>query len=368
MKNCIGIINLDENESRMGELVKNRPLASVPIAARYRIVDFVLSNMTSAGIESIGLFTKNSSRSLVDHLTNGRPWDLHRKKNGLRVFNFGDKDPYYNDIYNFAENLDFFTKSRKEYVLISSSYMICNIDYNKVLECHKKNDNDITIVYKKVEEKDVSFVDCDILNLDENDRVKSIGKNIGRDVNLNIGMEMYIMRTDLFIEIIYESIRQGLYKKIKNYISSNLDNLKVGACEFTGYLSCINSLRAYYTMNMDLLKSEVYKELFIDNNTIYTKSKDEAPTHYAENSNVKNSVIANGSYIEGNIENCIIGRRVYVGPGATLKNCIIMQETVIGENACVDRVIADKCSVIRDEEKIIGLEYYPMVLKKPTIL
>ena len=50
MKNCIGIINLDENESRMGELVINRSLASVPIAARYRIIDFVLSNMTNSGI------------------------------------------------------------------------------------------------------------------------------------------------------------------------------------------------------------------------------------------------------------------------------------------------------------------------------
>ena len=89
MNNCIGIINLDENESRMSELVKNRPLASVPLAARYRIIDFVLSNMTNAGMDSIGIFTKNKSRSLVDHLTNGRPWDLHRKKHGLRVFNFG---------------------------------------------------------------------------------------------------------------------------------------------------------------------------------------------------------------------------------------------------------------------------------------
>lgn len=368
MNNCIGIINLDENESKMGELVKNRPLASIPVAARYRVIDFVLSNMTNAGMESIGIFTKNRSRSLVDHLSNGRPWDLHRKKNGLRVFNFGDKDPVFDDIYNFADNLDFLTKSRKEYVLIAPSYMIGNIDYKKVIKHHAKHDNDITIVYKSVNDADTNFIDCDVLNIDENDRVRSIGRNIGKESELNIGMEMYVMRTDLLIEIIYESIRQGMHRKVKNYISHNLQNLKVGSFKFEGYLSCINSLRAFYKTSMDLLKSEVYEELFLGKNPIYTKSKDESPTHYTENCVVNNSVIANGSYIEGTVENCIIGRRVYVGPGAVLKNCIIMQETVIGENAHVDCVIADKASVIRDEEKIIGLEMYPMVIKKPTVM
>lgn len=368
MKNCIGIINLDENESRMGELVRNRPLASIPLAARYRVVDFVLSNMTNSGIESIGIFMKNRSRSLVDHLTNGRPWDLHRKKNGLRVFNFGDKEPLYDDIYNFADNLDFLTKSRKEYVLLSSSYMICNIDYNELIKHHKKCDNDITIVYKNINDADSNFIECDVLNLNENGRVNSIGKNFGKEPNLNISMEMYIMRTDLLIEIIYESIRQGLHRKVKNYISSNLQNLKVGSFEFNGYLSCINSLRSYYKTSMDLLVPEVYAELFLGERTIYTKSKDESPTHYTDKSIVKNSVIANGSYIEGTIENCIIGRRVYVGPGTVLKNCIIMQETVIGENAHVDKVIADKSSVIRDDERVIGLEYHPMVIKKPTVI
>ena len=134
MNNCIGIINLDENESRIGELAKNRPLAAVPIAGRYRIIDFILSNMTNAGIESLGILSKNKSRSLVDHLTNGRPWDLHRKRDGLRVFNFGERDPYYDDITNLYENLDFLTKSRREYVIMSPSYMICNIYLKEALQ------------------------------------------------------------------------------------------------------------------------------------------------------------------------------------------------------------------------------------------
>lgn len=368
MKNCIGIINLDENEDRMGELVRNRPLASVPIAGRYRVVDFILSNMTNSGIESIGIFTKNKSRSLMDHLTNGRPWDLHRKKDGLRVFNFGYVDPAYDDVHNFIENIEFLKHSRKEFVLVSSSYMICNIDYEKVLDFHEKNQNDVTIVYKKVNNANKAFLDCNTLNIDDNGFILSIGENIGREEHANISMEMFMMRADLFIEIVYESVKKGMYRKLKQFIRENLSSLKVKAYEYDGYLTCINSLSAYYNANMDLLKPKINNELFFENGPIYTKAKDECPTHYTESSNVTNSIIANGSYIEGNIENCIISRRVYVGAGTTLKNCIILQNTNIGDNVTLDRVITDKGVTIKDGENLIGYKDAPLVMKKPTIL
>ena len=150
MNNCIGIINLDENEQKTTELTRHRPLASLPIAGRYRVVDFVLSNMTNSGIEVIGIFTKNKSRSLMDHLTNGRPWDMHRKKDGLKVFNFGDIDPVHDDVHNFLENIDYFDYSKKEYTLICSSYMICNINYSELIKYHISQGNDVTTVYKNV--------------------------------------------------------------------------------------------------------------------------------------------------------------------------------------------------------------------------
>lgn len=165
MENCIGIINLDENENRMGALVKKRPLASVPIAGRYRVIDFILSNMTNSGIESIAIFTKNKSRSLMDHLANGRPWDLHRKKDGLKFFNFGNEDPSYDDVHCFLENLDCIKLSKKEYVLLAPSYMIANIDFREFIKNHKKSKNDISIMYKSVNTAKKEFIGCDVLNI-----------------------------------------------------------------------------------------------------------------------------------------------------------------------------------------------------------
>ena len=259
MKNCIGIINLDENENRMGELVVNRSLASVPIAARYRVIDFVLSNMTNSGINCIGIFTKNKSRSLIDHITNGRPWDLNRKTDGLRVFNFGNDDPVYDDVHNFAENIQFLNRSRKEYVLLAPSYMVCNINYKEILEYHKSTGKDVTMIYKKVNNADEAFGDCGVLNIDDAGNVISVGENIGKNPKANINMEMYILKRELFVDIVNECISSGMYRKVKEYIHNNLGSLSVGAYEFTGHLDCINSIKALYDSNIALLNNKINK-------------------------------------------------------------------------------------------------------------
>lgn len=364
MKNCIGIINLDENENRMGELVVNRSLASVPIAARYRVIDFVLSNMTNSGINCIGIFTKNKSRSLIDHISNGIPWDLNRKTDGLRVFNFGNDDPVYDDVHNFAENIQFLNRSRKEYVLLAPSYMVCNINYKEILEYHKSTGKDVTMIYKKVNNADEAFGDCGVLNIDDAGNVISVGENIGKNPKANINMEMYILKRELFVDIVNECISSGMYRKVKEYIHNNLGSLSVGAYEFTGHLDCINSIKALYDSNIALLNKKINKEIFNEERPIYTKTKDEGPTFYSDKSNVVNSIIANGCRIEGTVENCVIGRRVYIGKNTKIKDCIIMQNSKIEDDVVLDNVIADKGSEIRKGETLIGSTMYPLVIKK----
>lgn len=363
MNNCVGIINLDENEKRMDELVRDRPLASIPIASRYRIVDFILSNMTNSGIDCIGIFAKNKSRSLIDHLTNGRPWDLHRKKNGLKVFNFGDEEPVVNDVNNFHDNIEFIKNSRKDYVLLAPSYMICNIDYTNALLTHINSKNDITIIYKDIDNADKHFLGCDVLNI-ENDKVKSIGKNIGEDNFASVSMEMYIMPTYLFIDIVNRCVKNGKYKKIKSFIHDNLSELNVGTYKFDGYVSCINSLTSYYYANMDLLKRDVNEELFCNGGTIYTKGEDEAPTKYTSESKVSNSIIANGCYIQGEVKNSIVSRRVYIGKDVKLDGCVILPDVVIGEKSELEKIIVDKGTQILKEKNYKGSDLWPIVMKK----
>jgi glucose-1-phosphate adenylyltransferase len=364
LKSCLGIVNLDENEDKITELTRSRPLASIPIAGRYRIIDFILSNLTNAGIKSIGIFSKMQSRSLMDHLSNGRPWDLNRKIDGLRFFNFTTTEPHTDDITNFSNNLEYLYRARQEYVILASSYMICNIDFKDVLNKHIKSGYDITMVYKKTEDSDMNFSNCEVLNIDKEGNVLSIGKNIGNQKNVNIGMGMYIMKKELLINIINECVSIGRYRKVKSYIYNHLDKLKVRSHEFTGYLACINSLKSYYKASMDLLNNEINKELFSQESPIYTKTNDEVPVIYSKDCVVKNSIIANGCLIEGVVENSIISRRVKISKGAVVKNCVIFQNCTIGENAKISNIITDKYVNIGYNKELTGDITIPLVVEK----
>lgn len=82
MKELMGVINLDHELDKLNELTYFRCGAAVPFASRYRLIDFVLSNMMRAELESVGLFVRRKYRSLMDHLGDGKSWDMNRKHGG----------------------------------------------------------------------------------------------------------------------------------------------------------------------------------------------------------------------------------------------------------------------------------------------
>lgn len=363
----MGILNLNENEDNIKSLTRTRPLASIPVAGRYRIIDFILSNMVNAGIRNIGIFTQSKSRSLADHLGSGKPWDLDRKIGGMFLFNFGVGNTYLSDLEMLRNNIEYFYQSKANYVILASSQMICNIDFVEAAKAHEESGKDITVIYKKVDNGTKSFIDCDVLNIDEDNSVISVGQNIGiEDVN-NISMEIFIMSKETLLKLIYSCIKKGYCRTIKQCIYRNIENLTINAYEFKGYVECINSINAYYKANMDMLDIKVNKELFYNNGLIYTKVKDEAPTKYSCSSKVSNSMIANGCIIEGSVENSIISRRVIIHKGAKVKNCIIMQNCEIKEDVKLANVIIDKNVVIDREKELRGDKEFPLVIEKKAL-
>lgn len=368
LRDYIGILDLNEKEDMIKNLTRSRTVASIPIYGRYRVVDFVLSNMVNAGIVNVGIFTKSKSRSLFDHLSGGKPWDLDRKRDGLFTFNFGGGSSSLEDVEMFKDNIEYFLLSKQKNVILSSSYMICNIDYAEAVKYHEQSGNDITVIYKKTDNCIKSFINCDVLNIDENNRIISVGRNIGVQDRNNICMDMFIMKKEIFIELIYKCVTTGMCRKIKDGIYRSLEKYEVGAYEFKGYVGCINSIKSYYRANMDCLDVKLSKELFFNHGLIYTKVKDEAPAKYTESSQVSNSLIANGCVIEGTVENSIIFRRVHIKKGAVVKNSIIMQNCEIGENAELISIITDKNVSIGRDKILKGDKDLPLVIEKEPVL
>ena len=72
----MGIVFSNIHDKQMPELTTNRTLASVPFGGRFRLIDFVLSNMVNSGINKVGVITKKNYQSLMDHVGSGKYWDL----------------------------------------------------------------------------------------------------------------------------------------------------------------------------------------------------------------------------------------------------------------------------------------------------
>ena len=372
MKNqCMGLINLEKKGNpNINILNYSRPLASTPIAGRYRIIDFVLSNMVNSGITNVGIYAKEKYRSLTDHLGSGKDWDLSRKKGGLYIFS-PENTKYNNsygyrtgDVYSILANIDYIEKSTEEYILIAPGYMLCSMDYKDAIKYHQESKNDITVLYKHVDNADEDFLSCMTLNIDNNNRVLNIGTNIGAFPSANISMETYIMKRTDFIKCIYKIASLGTHAYFEDYIKKELPNIQVGAYEFKDYLKCINSIQSYAQCSKEMLKKEVSTELFNSERKIFTKDKSQAPTIYMKNADVRNSFVATGCKIDGTVENCTLFRKVEIGKGAKIKNCVIMQNCKIDPGVVLENVIFDKNVRISKDKELKGDKDYPMVIEK----
>ena len=370
-KQCMGLINLDKKGNpNINILNYARPLASTPIAGRYRIIDFVLSNMVNSGITNVGIYAKEKYRSLTDHLGSGKDWDLSRKKGGLYIFspentkynnNYGFRS---GDVYSILANIDYIERSTEEYILIAPGYMLCSMDYKDAIKYHQESKNDITVLYKHVDNADEDFLSCMTLNIDNNNRVLNIGTNIGAFPSANISMETYIMKRTDFIKCIYKIASLGTHAYFEDYIKKELPNIQVGAYEFKDYLKCINSIQSYAQCSKEMLKKEVSTELFNSERKIFTKDKSQAPTIYMKNADVRNSFVATGCKIDGTVENCTLFRKVEIGKGAKIKNCVILQNCKIDPGVVLENVIFDKNVRISKDKELKGDKDYPMVIEK----
>ena len=178
-------------------------------------------------------------------------------------------------------------------------------------------------------------------------------------------MEMYLVKTSLLIKLI-ESRNETGYTCMKDVVLDSEHHYSICRYDYNGYAVMIDSIQNYFSTSLNLLKSDVWKQLFIKEQPILTKVKDEPPTRYLKGSVVQNAMIANGCLINGTVENSIISRGVKIGKGAVIKNCIIMQKCVIEDNCYLDSVILDKDVKIEAGAILAGTAKDPFVVRKGT--
>ena len=373
MKDVMGIIYTGENDALLRELTIIRAIAALPVAGRFRVIDFLVSSMVNAGIKNIGVIMQKNYHSLMDHLGSGKEWDLHGKINGLHILppfltreNVG---LYPGFLDALRSNNDYLTRSKQELLVLSNSNIIYNAHLDEMISFFQSSGADITLLYTK----DPSMKRDEYgtyIAVDEGGVVTDMEVQPTHPTYDNTYMQVFVVRREFLRDMVDKAVAHGLHSLDKDLLLRLVQEkqAKVSAYEYKGMCWHIDSVQSYFRFNMDVLDPVKRKGLFRDELPVYTKVRDEMPTCYGDKCKTINSLLADGCQIEGTVENSVLFRGVKIAPNAHIKNCIVMQDSQVHEGAYIENCILDKQAVIKRNARLIGPEAYPIVIAKNVVI
>ena len=368
-----GLCLSDPHPDRAGDGSPIRTLSAARFGGRYRLVDFVLSNMVNSRIYSIGMVLNSHYQSLIDHIGMGKDWDLARKSGGVRFF-----PPYLADERKSVNSeidgplqraAEYIAEAKEEHVILVDSSVVYNIDYRLVVEAHKRYGADVTAIYTKKQinpgERETSIV----FDIAESGRVEGVGIGQYSTEKQNVSLGAYVLHKKFFLQLTAGEKNCGMQRFSRTLIADSLERLRVIGYEFKGYTALISSVETFFNYNMEMLDTEKRNSLFeFEGRRILTSRRDSLPVRYGKNAEVKNSLIADGCYIDGVVENSIICRNVKIESGAVVKNCILQDDTVVEKSASLDCVITDRLVTVSENRGMMGSRSYPVYIDRSRVI
>ncbi len=344
-----------------------RPIGAFSFLGRYRVIDFPISNMSNSGIDVMQVYVRRKPRSLVEHIGTGRHYNINSKRGKLiTLFQESNIDNgiYNTDIAAYMENLDCFDEINSEYVVIAPSYMVYTADYSTFLNSHIESGADITLMYHSVDNAKDHFPNCQTLNINKQKGVLSMEPNLGNAKNRNIFMDTYVMKKDLFLDLVQKAHKLSSMYTLPQIINVECDELDVRGISHRGYFATITDLKSYFDANLALMDFKNVQSLFNEDWPIYTRTNDSCPTQYFDTADVKRSIVCNGCLIEGTVENSVIGRGCIIKKGAVVKNCVLLSETEVGEDVYLENQVVDKHARIIHAKEIIAQSEKPGYIRR----
>lgn len=334
-------------------LTQMRAEAALPFGAKFRIVDFALSNCSNSAIFNVGVLTQYMPRSLNDHIGVGKPWELDRTRGGVRLL-----QPYLGPGITGWEkgtadavrrNLDFVDEQRLDTVLILGGNHVYKMDYRTMLRAHAETDADVTIGVRSVNPFETHRFG--IVTTDANMRVLNFQEKPKRTRENVASMGIYAFKADV--------LRKHL-RKYRSHLDFGRDVIpamiaqgkRVFAYKYEGYWANVGTLQAYWEANMALLAETPALDMYDPDWIIHTPSEEQPPVKIGPQAHVENDLLANGAIVDGTAQHSVLASGVYVAEGAIVRNSIIMHNCKIGAGAVIDRTIIDKDVVVEENTHI----------------
>ena len=364
-KRVVAMLLAGGQGSRLYALTKNVAKPAVPYGGKYRLIDFPLSNCTNSGIDTVGVLTQYQPLVLNEYIGNGQPWDLDKMNGGVHVlppYETQAGASWYEGTANaIYQNMRFIERYDPEYVVVLGGDHIYKMDYSKMVDFHVANDADCTISVIDVPKAEASRFG--IMICDDKNQVTDFVEKPKEPKSTLASMGIYVFTWEKLRKYLIENENDANAKREKgeawskdfgkDIITSMLrDKQRLFAYEFEGYWKDVGTLDSLWEANMDLLSPSVPLDLYDPSWKIYSRNSNMPPQYVGDNANIENSMISEGSTIDGTVDFSILFSGVTIEAGATVNYSIIMPGTVIKSGAVVEYAIVGSDSVIESRARV----------------
>lgn len=376
--------------SRLYPLTASRSKPAVPIAGKYRLVDIPISNCMNSGINRMFVLTQFNSASLNRHIKNTYHFSAFSSAfvDILAAEQTPDNPAWYQGTADAVrQSLRHIAPFESEYVLILSGDQLYQMDFQEMLDNHKKTGADISIATIPVGDREAP--EFGILKKDDTGLITSFIEKPARDIlgdwASDTGEEMqkagrkYLASMGIYIfnrQLLFDYLLNNFLDAAdfgKEIIPQSIDKCKVASYQYDGYWTDIGNIYSFFEANLGLTADLPDFNLFDNNRAIYTRAR-MLPPAKVSGTTLEKTVIAEGSIINASrMDTCVVGIRSRVGHGSTVKNTYIMgsdyYETLtdiekdkmqgipllgIGNRCYINNAIVDKNCRIGDDVRING--------------
>ena len=356
-KKCVAMILAGGQGSRLGALTLNVAKPAVSFGAKYKIIDFVLSNCSNSGFDTVGILTQYQPLDLNTYVGNGQPWDLDVIDGGVFVlppYMSAEKGEWYKGTANaIYQNINFISRFEPEYVLILSGDHIYKMDYDAMLEKHIENNADCTIATITVPWEEASRFG--ILSADDTGRITEFAEKPKNPKSNQASMGIYIFKWSVLKE---QLIKDEANPKSSNDFGKDIiptmlkKNMNLFIYGFEGYWKDVGTISSLWEANMDLLDEKCELDINDPSWPIMARTTASRPQFISPKASVVNSLVTEGCEINGDVNHSIIFHNVTIGKNSKVTDSIVMNDVIIGDNVIINKAVIGDGAVIGNDVRI----------------
>lgn len=330
--------------TRLGELTKDIAKPAVPFGGKYRIIDFTMSNLANSRISTVGVLVQYSPLMLNKHLGIGAPWGLDRQAGGLSTLSpYSDRtrSSWFSGTADaIVKNIHYIEQFEPKYLLVLSGDHVYQMNYRQMIDFHEENEADATISVIEVPFEDAHRFG--ILNTNEDGSIYEFEEKPENPKSNNASMGIYVFTWDVVKPYLIadEQDETSDHDFGKDIIPALLkDKRRLYAYTFKGYWKDVGTIQSYWESNMDLLDDNNQELVTSRSWEIYPNEKNLPPEYIGEDTEISNSMISPGSFIEGRIKDSILFNAVETEKDVSIQSSIIHPDVIVRSGAVLDRVI-----------------------------